>query len=317
MMHVVRYVMFVMLAISVTQQGVAAQAGNPPAPATQPEVAPEQPTGPVTVTLPEASKLPSSPGYFRLTANVNIGHRQFPIAFALFLPQAYFATTDRLPMVVALHNKGLEGSDAGAVSAEGIVSLWTRGTWDARDNVHQATPDSLDLRKPGLFIGLAPQAPRGRAMHVAPMPQVLSALMDSISAAYRVDTDRMYLTGFSYGGSQVWQIAEQLPDRFAAIVPFAARATADPAATAATLSHTPVYIGAGETDRGFTALCRQMYEALLTAGHQDVTFRVVPGGNHFSYSVMYTDPKFWEWLSSKRLSQRPATRPVDTTQAKR
>lgn len=108
-----------------------------------------------------------------------------------------------------------------------------------------------------------------------------------------------------------------LIDRFAAIVPFAARATADPAATAATLSHTPVYIGAGETDRGFTALCRQMYEALLTAGHQDVTFRVVPGGNHFSYSVMYTDPKFWEWLSSKRLSQRPATRPVDTTQAKR
>ena len=151
-------------------------------------------------------------------------------------------------------------------------------------------------------------------MHIAPMPQVLAALMDSIAAAYRIDTDRTYLTGFSYGGTQVWQIAEQLPSRFAAIVPVSGRATPDPAKSALILAHTPAYISCGEIDFFFPGQCAKMHEALLAAGHSDLVFRPVPGGNHFSYCAIYTDPEFYTWLFSKRLSIRPATRPTSTTQ---
>jgi predicted peptidase len=149
-------------------------------------------------------------------------------------------------------------------------------------------------------------------MNVSPMPQVLAAAMDAFSSAYRVDTDRTYLTGFSYGASQVWLIGEQMPQRFAALVPYAGRATPDPAKTARALARMPVYIGSGEIDTFFSSQCDTMYKELLAAGDSDVVRRQIPAGNHFSYSVIYTDPQFLDWLLSKRISQRPATRPATT-----
>ena len=278
--------------------------------AAHPVVLPGAPAGPITVSLPENFKLPSSPGFFRLSATITIGAEQFPMVFGVFLPPAYFATGERMPLVVSLHNYGLEGSNGVDLDCEGLAMLWTHPQEDRRAETITTTPESLDLRKPGFFIGLAPQSPKGRSMHKAPMPQVLAAVIDFVSTAYRVDTDRVYLTGFSYGGTQVWPIAEAMPHRFAAIAPFSGRLTSDPGRTAAILANMPIYVCTGEIDHQFRPFSEQMYALLLAAGHTDVMYKAVPAGNHHSYCAIYTDQKFWDWMLSKRISHRPTTRPV-------
>jgi Predicted peptidase len=44
-------------------------------------------------------------------------------------------------------------------------------------------------------------------------------LLDEIESSYRVDPDRVYLTGISMGGFGTWRLAAVQPHRFAAIAP--------------------------------------------------------------------------------------------------
>ncbi|EXJ71343.1 uncharacterized protein A1O5_05149 [Cladophialophora psammophila CBS 110553] len=47
---------------------------------------------------------------------------------------------------------------------------------------------------------------------------VLSALLDEIVDRYRVDPDRIHVTGFSVGGYGTWDLAMHSPHRFATLV---------------------------------------------------------------------------------------------------
>ena len=48
---------------------------------------------------------------------------------------------------------------------------------------------------------------------------ILSALLDEIVERYRVDLDRIHVTGFSMGGYGTWALAMHTPNRFASLVP--------------------------------------------------------------------------------------------------
>lgn len=48
---------------------------------------------------------------------------------------------------------------------------------------------------------------------------VLSALLDEIVQRYRVDLDRIHVTGFSMGGYGTWELALHTPRRFATLMP--------------------------------------------------------------------------------------------------
>jgi predicted peptidase len=61
---------------------------------------------------------------------------------------------------------------------------------------------------------VSPQSP-GRGWN----PDTLNALLERIIRKYRVDKDRVYLTGLSMGGYGTWALAAEHPEKFAAIVP--------------------------------------------------------------------------------------------------
>jgi predicted peptidase len=48
---------------------------------------------------------------------------------------------------------------------------------------------------------------------------ILSALLDEIVQRYRVDLDRIHVTGFSMGGYGTWDLALHTPNRFASLTP--------------------------------------------------------------------------------------------------
>jgi predicted peptidase len=66
------------------------------------------------------------------------------------------------------------------------------------------------------FIVLSPQCKKGGLWTDA---DLLISLLDDVIAHYRVDPDRIYLTGASMGGRGVLYLAYKHLDRFAAIFP--------------------------------------------------------------------------------------------------
>jgi pimeloyl-ACP methyl ester carboxylesterase len=50
-------------------------------------------------------------------------------------------------------------------------------------------------------------------------PETLYRLLTSVKKTYRVDNDRVYLTGLSMGGFGTWTLAMKHPEEFAALLP--------------------------------------------------------------------------------------------------
>lgn len=297
---------------------VLAQARPATAPTGRPSTKPS--TKPVekgvTVSLDDIKSPPSSPGYFPLKAKISVDGVKSQMAFGLFLPPAYFTSTEPFPVVMTLHNKGMEGTNANGIQFEGLAALCARDDWDERTlNVKPDEPKpptrpsvTVNLRTEARCIVIAPQCPHGKVMTKAPMPEIFSKLITEVGKLYRTDETRIYLTGFSYGGTCTWQIAEQIPDRFAAVVPLSTRATEDPAKTATLLKNIGVYTGCG-TNEWSTPFCQTMRDAFTASGHPRFVYRQFEGGTHWCYPMIYTDPEFWNWLFAQRRPVKPTTRP--------
>jgi predicted peptidase len=65
------------------------------------------------------------------------------------------------------------------------------------------------------FIVVSPQCPANEWWSV----EVLDALLNEVVSGYKVDEDRIAVTGLSMGGYGTWNLAIAFPDRFAAIAP--------------------------------------------------------------------------------------------------
>lgn len=283
-------VLVVALSWAISSSLVVAQA--PPAPSPAP-AAPK-----VQVQLPPKDKLPSSPGYFTVPAQVTVDTEQFSMAFALFLPPAYFRAKEPFPIIMTLHNTGLTGLTGQGLDIEGMARLWSRDDWDSRNTL--TPPDNaLVIRKNAQFIGIAPQCPPGHNFEDEPTPHILAELATQIAKAYHADDDRVSLTGFSAGGLATWCVAEQTPKRWAAIVPLSCRLSNDPAKTVQALRDMPIYLATGTEDWALP-LCQQWHEALKIGGHTNFVFHITPGGTHWSYHSVYTDPMFMDWLFSQK-----------------
>ena len=232
------------------------------------------------------------------------------MAFGLFLPPAYFKGNQPLPLILSLHNKGLESNDGRGLEFEGLGAICARDAWDDRNAAATTRPaNAMNLRTDAKFIAVMPQCYPGMSFALSPMPEIIAETIKEVSKAYRVDSRRIYLTGFSYGGTSTWQLAEAMPNQFAAIVPIAGRATAAPAITAATLKDVGVYLACGTAD-GMLPQVRAMRDALAAAGHARMVYREIMDGTHWCYAVVYTDPEFWQWLL--RRPESPRNRQVET-----
>jgi len=200
------------------------------------------------------------------------------------VPAAYDpAGTDRWPLVVFLHGAGEKGDDIKLVKKHGIPKLAAAG-------------------KEFPFIAISPQCPRDQRWN----PEHVEELIRATEAEYRVDPDRIYLTGMSMGGMGTWATAIAYPDRFGAIAPICARGNAEEAAR---ITHVPAWVfhGAKDTivpeENG-----RTMVEALRAAGGI-VGYTIYPEADHDSWTVTYEDERLYEWLLSNKRGEPPVAPP--------
>ena len=197
--------------------------------------------------------------------------------YLLYLPKGYEQGDKKWPLVLFLHGGGETGTDLEKVKIHGPPKLVAAG-------------------KEFPFILVSPQTRR-----FGWDPTTLHALLDDVTATYRVNKDQVYVTGMSMGGMGTWALAASKPDRFAAIVPICG---AGNPADAKKLKDLPIRIFQGGKDtivRPQTA--EAMFKALKDADAKDVDLKVYPDAGHDSWTETYDNPKVFEWmLAQKRVA---------------
>ena len=134
-------------------------------------------------------------------------------------------------------------------------------------------------------------------------------IINWVEKNYRIDKDRCYLTGYSYAGYGAWAIGMQYPERFAAIVPNAARLPLAFETATERLKNVSVWCSVGDGDDGFFASCSKMNELFVAAKHPHFRFYVVKNGGHHCYQCVFSNPDFWKWLLAQK--RKPSQKVVE------
>jgi predicted peptidase len=196
--------------------------------------------------------------------------------YLLYLPEGYASGADqRWPLLLFLHGSGGYGESLDAVRKGGLPKLLESG---------RAIP----------AIVVAPQARSWWDENI----QALVALLDDLGRAYRVDPDRVYVTGLSAGGSGTWALITQQPDRFAAAIPICG---AGSRAGIKRLVDLPIWVFHGAKDPVQPVEeSTRLVEALRAQGGTRVKITVYPDAEHDAWTRTYDDPAVWEWLFAQR-----------------
>jgi hypothetical protein len=256
----------------------------------------------ITVTLNPRTRAATAPGQHKFPSDATVDHNgvKSPMSYLIRLPNDYDKTSDRKPMFVFLCGNSHQGADLEGILNEGPA---------------QFLNDVPKLREFWPFVGLFPQPPDGMRWDSPGMPETVIALIDEIVKKYRVDPDRIYLSGLSMGGKGTWLVAETAPDRFAAIAPIAA-VDVKPARAAEVLRYLPTWIICGSDDGPFTDGSKLMAQSIKAAGGQ-VELTVFPNESHGVWARYYPEPRFYQWLLKHKRSKDQAIKSAATTQPAR
>lgn len=199
--------------------------------------------------------------------------------YLLFLPESYNAKSSKQwPLILFLHGIGERGSDPWKVKVHG-------------------PPKVAEKMSNFPFIVVSPQCPNGEWWSNRP----LIALLDQIIADYKVDTNRVYLSGLSMGGFGAWNLALEFPERFAAVAPICGGGNPYypnglSARRKAALKSLPFWVFHGDKDESVgIGESERMVNGLKRFGC-DVKFTVYPGVGHDSWTQTYSDRRLYEWF---------------------
>jgi len=210
------------------------------------------------------------------------------LPFRLFIPENY-QECEKYPLVIFLHGAGRRGNDniSQIKNMEGPLAF--------------ANPE-VQNKYPSLVV--APQCPdndnwRGTTYSgeripkslddIRPSPTylMLMELLDSLLTNYKIDANRIYLTGQSMGGAGTWYIALDNPEKFAAIAPVCGWCLPSEAGTIADL---PVWAFHGALDKTIPPDgSRNMVKALKEVGNQNVKYTEYPNVGHESWREAFTE----------------------------
>ena len=254
--------------------------------------------------------------------------------YFVYLPTGYHTESGkRWPVILFLHGGGERGDakdDLGLVLAHGpLAEAWIQGRdlpfimispqmplFDRpRRGPDQPVAERIDDGPPpARRYGPRPTQPMARVTDPGVpsyaasdsrnswtrMEAEVLAMLDSTLREFRADTDRVYLTGLSFGGAGTWHLAMADPKRWAAIAPVCG--PGDPGRVDRIANaKTPVWVFQGGRDtvvRPERVL--EAVTALEAAGHPDVRFTVHEDLGHNVWTRVYEGWDLYAWFLAHR-----------------
>ncbi|MCA9076017.1 MAG: dienelactone hydrolase family protein [Planctomycetaceae bacterium] len=206
--------------------------------------------------------------------------------YLIYTPPGYASSETahaKWPLLLFLHGAGERGDDIELVKFHG-------------------PPKLIDQGQPFPFVVVSPQCPKDRRWE----PIELMALLDEIEVNYRIDADRIYVTGLSMGGFGTWELASYAPDRFAAIVPICGGGEKF---WMKHITHVPTWIIHGGEDSGvLPERSQELYEELIEKGG-NVRLTIAPHTGHLVWTSFYNNPELYGWLLQQRRKPKKADGP--------
>ena len=203
--------------------------------------------------------------------------------YLTYLPKGYEVNvTTKWPAIIFLHGGSSRGNDLKRVKANGI-------------------PDRIERGKELPFIVIAPQCPIDKRWETDGWFDIFYR---EITTRYRIDTNRIYLTGLSLGGSGTWYLAMKYPSTFAAIAPISGKTShiqfiAD---SACKLAGLPIWIFHGNNDEVVDIEETRQIARRLDQCNVNYSLTVFEGYTHWQTQwEVYGEDKIYSWfLTHKR-----------------
>lgn len=226
----------------------------------------------------------------RFSKNVYTNTQGDSLNYRLLFPD--YDTIRKYPLIIFLHGSGERGNDNEAQLKWGVENFAT---------------DQAMTQFPAFVI--APQCPKnqtwsnvknyqqGGVLTLNPEPSkpmaLLMELIQQFTKTFKVDTNRIYITGLSMGAYGTYDALERYPNLFAAAVPVCG---AGDITKVDRFAHIPMWIFHGSEDAAVNPLYSvEMYQALIKAGAHP-GFTMYPETGHFSWLAAYSDSLMMAWL---------------------
>lgn len=210
--------------------------------------------------------------------------KDIKLDYLLYLPDGYEEADKDWPMILYLHGAGERGNNIKKIGKHGPM---------------------MHIKKEGKqypFIVVAPQCPKEEWWCDVRLVECLDELLKKITSDYRVDEDRIYLTGVSMGGYGTWNLATEFPHRFAAIAPFCGAGLPNKARHR--IRHLPVWVFHGDQDKAVPIqLSKDMFDALKPVS-AEINFTVYPGVGHVCWKEAYAGTELYEWFLKHKRTKR-------------
>lgn len=179
------------------------------------------------------------------------------------------------------------------------------GTARGNDNMAQLNAKAVDCVENYLrshvtkAIFLLPQCAADRVWNESSksyditMTEVLTQWLQQFIAENNIDTNRIYITGYSAGGSGAWRMVNDNTDLFASAV----IAAANPIMVeAANVSKTPVYAVAGSNDNIMDANKIENFVTSLNSYGGNAIFDLLDGESHFGTCDKAFSKERLDWM---------------------
>ncbi|MCB1230549.1 MAG: prolyl oligopeptidase family serine peptidase [Verrucomicrobiae bacterium] len=207
--------------------------------------------------------------------------KELSLNYLLQLPEGYDApenASKKWPLLVFLHGAGERGNDLELLKKHG-------------------PPKLIEAGKKFPAIVISPQCPTDGWWPEEPVME----LIDHAEKEFRVDSDRIYLTGLSMGGYGTWAFGSRHPDRFAALVPVCGGGVPYLMRNLPTM---PIWVFHGGKDTAVPIFeSERLVETLKKHGNGGVKFTVYPEAGHDSWTQAYDTPELWDWLFAQSRSK--------------
>jgi predicted peptidase len=208
--------------------------------------------------------------------------------YLFYLPESYGEDPHKKwPLILFLHGMGERGDNLDLLKKHPL-------------------PKILDEQKDFPCIVVSPQLSVDKSLwddFIDPLKE----LLDQIQSKYSVDTQRVYVTGFSMGGAGIRNFALRYPHYFAAIVPIAGaykfRSKEIPD-NLCDLKELPIWAFHGGKDGAVQAWQTEILVNALKVCGCSIRYTLYPEADHSqSWIKAYADPELYIWLFAQTLKQ--------------
>ena len=197
--------------------------------------------------------------------------------YITYLPTDYAKNpSKKYPLLIFLHGGSARGTDT--------IDLYSSGPFD-----------QIYRGRSFPFIVVAPQCPK----HIRwSTENWFENFYSDLMKKNRIDTNRVYLTGASLGGSGTWYLATKYPDKFTAIAPMSGftRHMDYISENIENLNNTPIWAFHGESDNVVPVEETDYLINKLSEINNQIKYTREKGVGHSIHWLVYPENEIYDWF---------------------